>query len=368
MAKVLNVPYRSQWDDDAHKRATNSGPACLAMILGYFGKQVTIKELYATAGVKPSEYVGFGKLQQMARAYGFTFQYEVNRKLNDLKRWIDEDKPVIALVKYSYWSQIEPGVSTQSSYSGPQFVVVIGYGDGGFYINDPNYRSPRREEGRKKAWSEVLFNLAWSNVRVPNLPNPNNAVIVPIVAMTDADEAAPESTDERDSVEYIEYTVKPGDTWSGLAGRFLQDQTLYPELLAFNNLSPGAPLFVGQKLRIPLAPRESEDLPIILGEGALQTVDASLVRSLKEKWVGEGKLAATADRATVLRAFVQEIELWTASEPQAIEYVVQPGDTWAGIAGRFLGDQMRYPEIMKFNQAPPGAPLLLGQKIRIPSE
>jgi nucleoid-associated protein YgaU len=375
MAKILDVPYRSQWDSDGSLSTTDCGPACLAMVLDYYGHHASINELYHATGAEPGQYIGFGQLQRVARTHGLTFNYGENYELNDLKRWIEEGKPVIALVKYSAWSQIEPGVSTQDIFSGPHFVVVVGYGDGNIYINDPNYWPPRRQEGHRKTWSEVLFNLAWSNVRTPGIPNPNNAVIVPTVGKVQDEDLSLETGDMPGMVEFtvqpqnvVEYTVQPGDTWAGIAGKFYGDQTRYPEILAFNNLSAGAPLYVNKKLRIPV--RETEavppDQPIILGEGAIQTVDADLLRRLKETWVSEGKLATSADEITALRAFVDEIKRWDVSETPAITYMVQPGDTWSSIAGKFYGDQMRYQEIIEFNQLPPGAPLYAGQKLRIP--
>lgn len=104
---------------------------------------------------------------------------------------------------------------------------------------------------------------------------------------------------------------------------------------------------------------------IVLGEGAVQTVDVDLVRGLREKWISEGRLPATADETAALRAFLDEIKRWDAAET-VVEYVVQPGDTWTGIAGRFFGDQARFPEIIAFNQLPPNASLRVGQKLRIP--
>lgn len=110
----------------------------------------------------------------------------------------------------------------------------------------------------------------------------------------------------------------------------------------------------------------SPDRLVILGTGATQTVDARLVSRLKEKWVREGTLAATADETAVLRAFVEQVERWARQDTTAIEYVVKSGDTWTGIAGRFLGDQTRFPEIIAFNQLSPDAPLMANQRLRIP--
>jgi nucleoid-associated protein YgaU len=107
------------------------------------------------------------------------------------------------------------------------------------------------------------------------------------------------------------------------------------------------------------------DSSIVLGDGAVQTIEANLVKELREKWISEGKLPATASETAALRAFLDEIKRWNAAETM-VEYVVLPGDTWAGIAGRFLGDQTRFPEIIAFNQLPSNATLRAGQKLRIP--
>ena len=375
MARILDVPYRSQWDADANKSNTDCGPACLAMVLGFYGKEASVNELFAKTGVSPGLYVGFSQMQRVARDYDVAFDYGANHTLVDLKRWIDEGKPAIALVKYSYWSQIEPGLSTQDTFSGPHFVVVVGYGDGNIYVNDPDYWPPRREEGQAKAWTEVLFNLAWSNVRTPSLPNPNNSAIVPTRGLERPVEPVGEPVE---TPNVLEYTVQPGDTWTGLAGRFYGDQTRFREILAFNNLSEGSSLYIGQRLRIPLTTEVGgvpslEEL-IVLGEGAEQILATDLVRDLKDAWTRTGRLAASADTTTVLREFLKEKGLWeTTQDPEVtrstsvvIEYAVQPGDSLALVAGRFLGNQMRYPEIVEFNGLHPGAPLQIGQILRIP--
>jgi uncharacterized protein YvpB len=328
MVRILDVPYRSQWDQDAKMSRTDCGPACLAMVLGYYGTQVSINTLLAATGAAPGQYVGSGQLQRVARSYGVAFEYGANYTLNDLKHWIDEGKPAIALVRYRFWSQIEPRSSTQDTFTGPHFVVVVGYGDGSIYINDPNYWPPRREEGHTKAWSEELFNQAWSNVGTASFPNPNNSAIVPSVGIVGEGDFGSETPDV---VVVLECTVQPGDTWAGLAGRFYNDRTRYPEILAFNNLSDGAPPYVGQELRVPLKEGDNvtfaSDLSLVLGEGAVQALDTGLVRALKEKWVSDGKMDATVTAPAVLRAFVDEIARWDADETALVEHTVQPGDS-----------------------------------------
>jgi nucleoid-associated protein YgaU len=212
-------------------------------------------------------------------------------------------------------------------------------------------------------------------VRTPSMANPNNAVIVPTVGKT----AEVDSGPDRHQPEYvIEYIVQPNDTWTGLAGKFFNDQTRFPEMLAFNHLPEGSALQIGQKLYIPLTETDdtftSPEKLVVLGEGATQIVDATLVQELKTRWVNKQKLAETADEATVLAEFLAEKGLWGQDEVAAkaidevtvIQYVVQLGDSWAGIAGKMLGDQMRYPEIIAFNGLNPDVPLRVGQTIRIP--
>jgi hypothetical protein len=325
----------------------------------------------------------------VARTYGLAFDYATGRRLDDLKRWIDEGKPPIALVRYSHWSQIQPGVSTQDGFTGPHFVVVVGYGDGNIVINDPNYWPPRRLEGYRKAWSEELFHLAWSQVGMPAMPNPNNAVIVPtrgkVQQPGEGDETTPTVT----------YIIRPGDSWRDLAIKFYHDPSRYREILAFNGLRPGLRPVVGDELRIPvpieMEGRLSFEQDLVLGQGVTQLVDADLLEELKRRWVLEGRIAASADPSALLRSFVDEITQSTeasiggpkeedpARPPETptdqetpkttvVEYVVQPNDSWPAIAGRFLGDQSRYPEIIAFNRLSPDARLWAGQKVYIAVE
>jgi hypothetical protein len=56
---------------------------------------------------------------------------------------------------------LQPGISTQSSFEGPHFVVVVGFDDEHIYVNDPLWRNERRIEGFRRAWTYRQFDDAW---------------------------------------------------------------------------------------------------------------------------------------------------------------------------------------------------------------
>jgi len=177
MGRVLEVPYRSQWDDDARLSSADCGPACLAMVLGYYGVQARIDDLFAATGMPPGRYISFDQLMGVGRSCGVEFAYSAGNALDDLKGWIDAGKPALALVQYRYWSRHRPPI-TQDSIQGPHFVVVVGYDDRGHVVvNDPAYWGARRQEGQRKAYPEALFSQAWLNL---DPPNANGAAIVPV--------------------------------------------------------------------------------------------------------------------------------------------------------------------------------------------
>lgn len=177
MGQVLDVPYRSQWDDDARQSSADCGPACLAMVLGYYGVRARIDDLFAATGMPPGRYISFDQLMRVGRGYGVEFAYSANNALDDLKGWIDAGKPALALVQYRYWSRHRPPM-TQDNIQGPHFVVVVGYDDQGqVFVNDPDYWMPRRQEGYRQVYTDALFSQAWFNL---DPPNANGSAIVPV--------------------------------------------------------------------------------------------------------------------------------------------------------------------------------------------
>jgi nucleoid-associated protein YgaU len=158
---IPSIPYKSQYDPDASDFRNDCGPACLAMILNAAGVEVSTNTVYRKTGAEANDYVSVSQLMRVGRAYDVPFDYFYPWDLERLKQAIDEGKAPITLVHYGAWSQIDPGVSTQSAFSGPHFVVVIAYDDENIYVNDPLWKGERRSEGEHKCWTYEEFNAAW---------------------------------------------------------------------------------------------------------------------------------------------------------------------------------------------------------------
>ncbi len=159
---IPNIPYKSQNDPDANAFVNDCGPAAMAMILNGHGLNITTNAFYRKTGASANGYVSVTQMMRAALAYGVPFEYFFPWDLDHLKLSVDTGKAPVPLVHYGAWSKIDPGVSTQSSFTGPHFVVVVGYDDEHIYVNDPLWSGSRRSEGERKRWSYAEFNAAWS--------------------------------------------------------------------------------------------------------------------------------------------------------------------------------------------------------------
>lgn len=158
---IAGVPYKSQKDPDANEFRNDCGPACVSMILNGLDIPVSTNTVYRKTGAKANQYVSVSQMMRAALTFGVKFEYFCPWDIDQLKLSINAGKAFIPLVHYGAWSQIEPGVSTQSSFTGPHFVVVVGYDDEYIYVNDPLWTGDRRLEGKHKRWTYREFTKAW---------------------------------------------------------------------------------------------------------------------------------------------------------------------------------------------------------------
>ena len=156
---ISSIPYKSQYDSDAEKYRNDCGPACVAMILNGVGINVTTNTVYRKTGASSTGYVSVSQMMRAAQTYGITFEYFYPWTLNDLKLAVRDGKAPITLVHYGAWSKLG---KTQSSFTGPHFVVIVGYDEDYIYVNDPLWWGSRRNEGHRKKWTYKEFEKAWN--------------------------------------------------------------------------------------------------------------------------------------------------------------------------------------------------------------
>lgn len=311
MASVkLNVPYRSQWDQDAKDHETDCGPTCAAMILNAYGIEITPDSFYSLID-KPKgrkDFTNFAELMGATKKKGITMEWKSyvgqGEAWQKLKENVDGGKPMIALVRYQTWRSL-----TGNQFSGGHFVVVVGYDDQNVYMNDPLFGLwATRSKGDHYMMPVNTFLGAWGGFPVnenPNFacaivtqslnvvmptPTPTPAptpqptppvtpapVITPsgevpamtpevrrrIMALAAMLRAVPPDLDTPEDAEFWglrlgdwgaavqKYTVVSGDTLGGISGRVYGDMSKWRGIRAFNNL-PGESIWVGQRLEIPL--------------------------------------------------------------------------------------------------------------------
>jgi hypothetical protein len=163
MASVLTLDYKSQYDADASASRNDCGPACLAMLLNALGIAATTDAVFHRTGAAAEGYVSMAQLMRAGESYRAPLEFRRGWGLGELRAMLDLARPVIALVHYAVFSELEPGVSTQSPFRGPHFVLVVGYDEHHVVVHDPLWTGVRRAEGAYKQWPNPVWLAAWGS-------------------------------------------------------------------------------------------------------------------------------------------------------------------------------------------------------------
>jgi hypothetical protein len=302
----LAVPYKSQWDSDAQLEASDCGPTSLAMLCAATGDPVSPDSLYQyinridpTTGQKKWG-TNASDLVKAAKARGLV----LNRKtflpasaVDDLKRTVDAGTPFIALVNYAFWDPI-----VHNNFKGPHFVLVVGYDNANIYIHDPLFRGNRREQGNYWGYAYKDFTAAWGGCSI-QYNNPNylaliSAKAVPFVDQAPARPTTPPTTpatkpttpaqpklddelrrrlrakaaydglpdpnldDAKVANDHLarlgnwgatadSYTVRRGDSLSGIATLFYGDRAKWKVIVYYNNITHPSLVEPGETYLIP---------------------------------------------------------------------------------------------------------------------
>jgi hypothetical protein len=149
---VNDVPYRSQEDPDAKQYRNECGVACVAMVIDYvrakrgqapLGK--TLNQLASETNLARNDVGLFVRdLEALADKYGLDTSVNSSLTMNAIVEQVRLGRPPIMLIRYGALTQ------RQATFAGGHFVVVVGFDDTSFYLNDPDWFGTRRNEG--KSW------------------------------------------------------------------------------------------------------------------------------------------------------------------------------------------------------------------------
>ena len=308
--KKLQIPYRSQWDEDAKTHSSDCGPTSVTMLLNGKGVAITPDELYAYIGDRP-KFTYIPDLKNAAWGAGqLTLTYKnyanASQALSELRHNIDGGHAFIALVKYKPWVKL-----TGNKFEYGHFLVVTGYNDDHVYVHDPLFGLwAQRGKGEYFRFTNKQFLDGWGGFHytenqnfgclIPDYSYPfvgqaaeaETAVPTPTIA-EEASEALstlavdgelrrrilslaayegaepPDLTDGVTAVYWLDHlgdwakkvevhTVVHGNTYSGIARRYYDDSLRWRAIQVYNN-RPDAMLYVGQRLEIPLPAAAQED-------------------------------------------------------------------------------------------------------------
>jgi len=168
--RMVDVPYRSQHDQDAQLSRVDCGPACVAMLLQWRGVQVVIDDITRETSVGPTNA---GQLVAAAARHGLKLARLSDMTLAHVERAIEAGNPIVALVNYTDFGDRRQ----DTKYNGLHWLVVVGYDAQNIYINDPDYWSGRRLEGMQHPIARAVFEHAWDNT-MPDASNRQALVIV----------------------------------------------------------------------------------------------------------------------------------------------------------------------------------------------
>lgn len=171
MEQNLSVPYLSQWDQTAVLSNNDCGAAAVAMILNYYGENLTVDQVQQKTG-SSGGLVTIEQLQKAITACGYSSEVYTGQTFDNLKNFLTRGLPVVALVHYGSLT------STQDKqFKGGHFFDVVGYrSDNSVYVNDPNFKDALRKDGDHHVYTFQEFMAAWGSCNQDG--NPNNTLVV----------------------------------------------------------------------------------------------------------------------------------------------------------------------------------------------
>lgn len=119
-------------------RAYTCGPACLRMVLDYYGQAVTEADISDAVGCNSEDGTPPPKMARYLRKRGFVARSRSGRNLADIKADIKRGLPVI--IAYQAWAQ---GVDLANTLDHGHYSVIVGIGRDRVTLADPSAKTKR---------------------------------------------------------------------------------------------------------------------------------------------------------------------------------------------------------------------------------
>lgn len=135
--EITNVPFVLQ-------KTSYCGPASLASVMNYYGDRISQEEIGRSVYTEKLNGSLITDLENFAKTKKFATILSTGTT-NDLKRYLDQEKPVIVLVEMGFWI-----------ISRPHYLVLTGYNPKGFTAHTgyrPSRLLPHAEFNRM--WREM---------------------------------------------------------------------------------------------------------------------------------------------------------------------------------------------------------------------
>lgn len=134
---TLGVPFVKQMDEFC-------GPAALSSVFSFYGVDISQEEIAKHVYIKQLKGALITDLEDYAKGKGFKTLLKKS-DIEEIKRFIDEGKPVIALIDLGFWS-----------LSVPHYIVIVGYNQDGL-IAHTGYeeRKPISYGEFEKRWKKL---------------------------------------------------------------------------------------------------------------------------------------------------------------------------------------------------------------------
>ena len=135
------------------------GPACLKMVLKYWGISKTEKEIADLRPIPSDVNTSDKDIQNIAESFGMNVEIKNHSTLEDMERWLNKKTPVIV-----DWFTRGRSDYSDSEVADGHYSIVVGLDENFVYIQDPEIGSLRtlKRDDFMKVWFDFTGEMIHS--------------------------------------------------------------------------------------------------------------------------------------------------------------------------------------------------------------